>query len=73
MGDGGTGPGGRGRPAGPDPGPGVAALVNITVPWSTVAGQSDEPGEVAGLGPLDAQDVRSATDREDVPIGFALG
>jgi len=24
--------------------------VNLTVPWSTVAGQSGAPGEAAGLG-----------------------
>jgi hypothetical protein len=54
----GTGPDGHHRPAAPDGGPSLAALVNITVPWSTVAGQSDAPGEAAGLGLLDAQDAR---------------
>ena len=45
-------------PARPDPGPSLAALVNLTVPWSTAAGQSEAPGEAAGLGLLDAQDAR---------------
>jgi hypothetical protein len=57
-GNGGTDPAGRGLTARPDPGPGLAALVNITVPWPTVAGQSDAPGEAAGFGLLDAQDAR---------------
>jgi Domain of unknown function (DUF222) len=54
----GTGPGGGGRPARPDVAPRLAALVNITVPWSTVVGQSEAPAEVVGLGLLDAQDAR---------------
>jgi hypothetical protein len=57
-GSGGTGPGGRGRPDRPDAGPRLAALVNLTVPWSTAAGQSEAPGEAAGFGLLDAQDAR---------------
>jgi hypothetical protein len=59
-GPGGPGPGSGTSPAGtgPDGGPSLAALVNITVPWSTVAGQSDAPGEAAGLGLLDARDAR---------------
>ena len=52
-------PGGHARPAAPDPGPSVAALVNLTVPWSTAAGQSEAPGEAAGLGLLDARDARA--------------
>ena len=39
-------------------GPAVAALVNITVPLSTLAGQSGILGEAAGFGLLDAQDAR---------------
>jgi Domain of unknown function (DUF222) len=49
-------------PAADQPGPGpepardrrVAALVNLTVPLTTVAGLADEPGAVAGFGPIDA-------------------
>jgi len=44
--------------AAPDDGPSLAALVNITVPWSTVAGPSGAPGEAAGFGLLDAPDAR---------------
>ena len=51
-------PGGHARPAAPDPGPSVAALVNLTVPWSTAAGQSEAPGEAAGFGLLDADTAR---------------
>jgi hypothetical protein len=36
----------------------VAALVNITVPWSTAVGLSDAPGEAAGFGLLDAQTIQ---------------
>ena len=50
-----TGPAGRGQP---EAGPSLAALVNITLPWSTAAGQSDAPGEAAGFGLLHAQDAR---------------
>ena len=58
-GDGGPGDGlGPGSRAGQHAGPAVAAQVNITVPWSTLAGQSDAPGEAAGFGLLDAQDAR---------------
>jgi Domain of unknown function (DUF222) len=71
----GNGPGGNGGPGhgpadGParsisnghaqqDPGPSVAALVNITVPWSAWVGQSGTPGEAAGFGLLDARDIRA--------------
>jgi hypothetical protein len=41
-----------------DPGPGVAALVNITVPLATAHGLAEIPGEVAGFGLLDGQDAR---------------
>jgi hypothetical protein len=54
----GTGPDGPARPAAPDPGPSVAALVTITVPWSTGAGQSEVPGEAGGFGLLDADNAR---------------
>jgi hypothetical protein len=59
--DGSSGPGrgsGGGRPAGREPGPSVAALVNITVPWSTLVGQSGSPADVAGFGLADAADAR---------------
>jgi hypothetical protein len=55
----GTGPSGPARQAGPDPGPSVAALINITVPLDTVTGRSATPGEVAGYGPLDPDDARA--------------
>ncbi len=53
--DGSGGPGGSG---GCEPGPSLAALVTITIPWSTYQGRSDTPGEADGYGPLDADDVR---------------
>jgi hypothetical protein len=60
----GTGPDGRARPDGSarpaakDPGPCLAALVNITVPLATALGQSGTPGEAAGFGLLDAGTAR---------------
>jgi hypothetical protein len=36
----------------------VAALVNITVPLATWLGQSGTSAEVAGFGPVDAEDAR---------------
>jgi Domain of unknown function (DUF222) len=54
----GSGPDGPARPPAPDPGPAVAALVTITVPWSTLAGQSDTPGDACGFGLLDADAAR---------------
>jgi Domain of unknown function (DUF222) len=72
RGPGGNGPGGSGGPSpaggpsgagraaqsGPDTGPGFAALVNITVPWSALTGQSGIPADVAGFGLVDAADAR---------------
>jgi Domain of unknown function (DUF222) len=64
---GGSGPGGPAsspgsngyaRRPGPDAGPSFAALVNITVPWSAVTGQSATPAQVAGFGLADAADAR---------------
>jgi hypothetical protein len=52
------GPAGPARQAGQGKGPGVAALINITVPLDTVLGLSATPGEVAGFGLLDAGDAR---------------
>jgi Domain of unknown function (DUF222) len=67
RGPGGDGPGGDG-PGGDGPGgarsirhdtnPSPAALVNITVPLSTLLGRSGVPGESAGFGLLDAEDAR---------------
>jgi Domain of unknown function (DUF222) len=59
--DGGRGPGrssGGNRPTGRDAGPSFAALINITVPWSALTGQSGTPAEVAGFGLVDAADAR---------------
>ena len=55
----GSDPGGN-RGPGPQPGtgPSVAALVNVTVPLSTLLGESETPGEAAGFGLLDGQDTR---------------
>jgi Domain of unknown function (DUF222) len=59
---GGGGPGhssgGRGRSGAPDIGPSVAALVNITVPWSSAVGESGTPADVAGFGQVHATDAR---------------
>ncbi len=58
----GGGPAGTGagtaRPGSRDPGPSLAALLNITVPWSTVLGDSEIPADVAGLGLVDAGTAR---------------
>jgi hypothetical protein len=43
---------------GPASGPSLAALVTITVPWSTLTGQSQTPGAAGGFGPLDGDDAR---------------
>jgi hypothetical protein len=54
------GPGGS-APApgrGGDSGPSVAALVTITIPWATLQGQSEVPGEAGGFGLLDGDDAR---------------
>jgi hypothetical protein len=52
------GGGGSARRAGQDAGPSLAALVNITVPWSAFAGQSGSLADVAGFGLVDADDAR---------------
>ncbi len=62
----GTGPNGQVGQPGRDGGPSVAALVNITMPLSTVLGLSAIPGEAAGFGLLDpqtAQDLAAAAAR----------
>jgi hypothetical protein len=52
-----TGPDGHARHA-QDKGPSIAALVNITVPWSALQGDTGPPGEAAGFGLLDHQTAR---------------
>ena len=56
--DGHARPDGSARPAAKDPGPCLAALVNITVPLATALGQSGTPGQAAGFGLLDAGTAR---------------
>jgi hypothetical protein len=46
------------RKPGQDPGPSLAALVNITLPWSAVQGQSGSAAEVDGFGLVDSEDAR---------------
>jgi hypothetical protein len=58
TGPGGNSPGRQARSAGPGSGPSLAALVNITVPLTTLLGLSGTPGEAAGFGLLDAQSTR---------------
>jgi hypothetical protein len=36
----------------------VAALVTLTIPWTTYQGRADTPGEAGGFGVLDADDAR---------------
>jgi hypothetical protein len=55
--DGPGGPGPDSRPS-PDAGPSVAALVTITIPYQTLQGRSDAPGEAGGFGLLDGDDAR---------------
>ena len=62
-GSGGPGPGrGPGPAAGPGsgaaPGPSIAALVTITIPWTTYQGRAETPGEADGFGVLDGDDAR---------------
>jgi hypothetical protein len=51
--------GAAGAAGGPPGGVAVAGMVNLTMPLSTWLGLSASPGEVAGFGPLAAQDCRS--------------
>ena len=44
-------------------GPGLGGSVNLTVPLTTWLGESDAPGDVAGLGPLDADTCRDLAER----------
>ena len=54
-----SGPGGSGssRQPGSGPGPSLAALVSITIPWSTYTGRADGPADVGGFGVTDAADA----------------
>lgn len=45
----------------------MAGSVNLTLPLSTFLGMSDAPGEVAGVGPLEAGTCRDLADRLDSP------
>ncbi len=60
-----TGATGPGRPCWGTGGvmPGLGGSVNLTMPLSAWLGDSDAPGEVAGLGPLDADTCRELADR----------
>jgi hypothetical protein len=51
-------PDGVGVPDQPPPDSGLAALVTLTIPWTTYQGQSDTPGESGGFGLLDGDDAR---------------
>ena len=46
---------------GADRGPRLAALVNITVPWSALVDRYGTPADVAGFGLVDAADARDLT------------
>lgn len=50
----------HGRPA--PAGPGLTGSVNLTMPLATWLGESAEPGEAAGFGPLPADDARALAD-----------
>ncbi len=62
----------RGCRPGPATGPSVAALVTLTIPWATLQGHSDTPGEAGGFGLLDGDDARdlaAAAARHPAPGG----
>jgi Domain of unknown function (DUF222) len=55
------GPGGQSGPAprpGRPAGPSLAALVTLTIPWSTYQGWSETPGQADGFGIVDGDDAR---------------
>ena len=54
----GSGDSGRARRPGPDTGPRLAALINITIPWSAWTGPAGTPAGVAGFGLVGAADAR---------------
>ena len=51
-------PGQDGRAAGPRPAPAGKPLVQVTMPYSTLIGADDQPGELAGYGPIPADLAR---------------
>ena len=53
-----SGGAGRGCKPGQDSGPSLAALINITVPWSAMQRRSETPADVAGFGLVHAEDAR---------------
>ena len=53
-----AGSSGTGRQPGSGPGPSLAALVSITIPWSACTGRSDGLAEVGGFGVTDTADAR---------------
>ena len=57
-GTGGNGGTGHGRTPSRDSGPSLAALINITIPWSARQGRSETPADVAGFGLVHAHDAR---------------
>jgi Domain of unknown function (DUF222) len=84
------GGGGGGIPAGPpgqaaQPGQGLAASVNLTLPLATLLGLAEVPGDGHGLGPLDpalVRDLAAAASRSPHsrwcltivdPNGYAIG
>ena len=71
-GTGGGGPGtGGGGPGGPAAGPvpaGFAGKVTLTVPLTTVQDRAARPGEIAGIGPVDPDHVRSLSGHR--PSGY---
>jgi hypothetical protein len=46
------------RPAGPVDGRPVPGLLDVTLPWTTLAGQSDTPGLLGRIGPITAEQAR---------------
>src|SRR5579863_3066201 len=54
-----AGPTGPARQSRPDHGLRVAALINLPVPLATALGQCTTPGEAAGYGPLEPDDIRA--------------
>ena len=57
---------GRGGPPGADPGPSLAALVTITIPWSTRPAGTAAPAEVDGFGLVDRTMLRTWPPRPPV-------
>jgi len=53
---------GRGRPSWPT----APTQVHVTVPWTVLAGLSDDPAELTGYGPIDADTARTLAARDAV-------